>query len=63
MTKLIFKIFLMMCTAMLLVIGISRVALFVLEQKNITDPTVSLSQNLIQIIILIQMTSFPSTSK
>lgn len=41
MKKLLLKIFLMMGASMLLVIGISRTAFFVLRQQNITDPTVS----------------------
>ena len=41
MKKLLFKIFLMMCAAMALVFGISRVALLILQKQNVTDPVVS----------------------
>lgn len=41
MKKLLFKIFLMMGASMMLVIGISRIALFFLQQHDVTDPAVS----------------------
>lgn len=41
MKKLLFKNFLMMCAAMALVFGISRVALLILQKQNVTDPVVS----------------------
>lgn len=47
MKKLIFKIFLMMGASMLLVFGISRITLAVLQSKSITNPVVSYHISLI----------------
>lgn len=47
MKKLIFKIFLMMGVSMLLVFGISRITLAVLQSKSITNPVVSYHISLI----------------
>ena len=47
MKKLIFKIFLMMGISMLLVFGISRIALAILQSQSITDPILSYHISLI----------------